>query len=199
MRVHRSQISKPLVVATTILLASHGATAFQTTGILRVATARATPTTSLSFALDRMEPATTVAIVDTMIGTTTSHMVIAAEDSVESWRQYVPLAVSLLVIVDILLGSPVANSVLGIVRAQEAQNGEGSDDTASLSTLSDVNTKGERVDSETVANAAIEKARNTLLWNTERERLKTDADRMEDIRRKMDNQLREFDEKKQQP
>ena len=203
---HRSQVSLLLFAATACLIVSHETAAFQTTGILRVVTARTLPakssSTSLSFALDGMEPASTAvtAIVDTMISTTTSNMVVAAEDSVESWRQYVPLVVSLLVIVDILLGSPVANSVLGIVRAQEAQNdAEDSNDAASLSNLSNINTKGERVDSESVASAAIEKAKNTLLWNTERERLKTDADRMEDIRRKMDNQLREFDEKKRQP
>jgi len=61
-----------------------------------------------------------------------------------------------------------------------------------------VSTKGERIDSEQVANAAIERARNALEWNTEREKLKTDYDRMEDIRKKMDDQMREFDEKKKQ-
>ena len=114
----------------------------------------------------------------------------------ETWRQYVPLAVSLLVIVDILLGSPAANSILGMVRAQEdAQEGDDSNDKTRRNKVV-VQTKGERIDSEQLANAALERARNALEWNTEKERLKTDADRMEDLRKKMDNQLREFDEKK---
>jgi len=115
----------------------------------------------------------------------------------ESWRQYVPLGVSLLVITDILLGSPAANSILGIVRAQEAAEEKDSNDTSTKSRgLLQVSTKGERVDSEVLANAALERARNALEWNTEREKLKTDADRMEDMRKKMDNQLRDFDEKR---
>ena len=99
-------------------------------------------------------------------------------------------------IVDILLGSPAANSILGMVRAQEdAQEGDDSNDKTRRNKVV-VQTKGERIDSEQLANAALERARNALEWNTEKERLKTDADRMEDLRKKMDNQLREFDEKK---
>lgn len=119
-----------------------------------------------------------------------------------------PLAVSVFVIIDILLGSPAANSILGIARAQEAankddsnsnnNNNDGTKKTGTGGGLLQVSTKGERIDSEQVANAAIERARNALEWNTEREKLKTDYDRMEDIRKKMDDQMREFDEKKKQ-
>ena len=223
---NKSRIHYLLVVL--LFAAINGVTTFQiTTGIIRrgvgkiARTTHQTTTTassSLRFSpLDSggygvVEPTAAFASVIASSANPTTSTVLIAGDSVESWRQYVPLIVSLLVIVDILLGSPFANTVLGIVRAAEKseENGGGGSaeedltDTTTTSTtttttnLSNINTKGERIDSENVAIDAIEKAKNTLMWNAERERLKTDEDRMEDIRRKMDNQLREFDQKKQQ-
>ncbi|CAB9517311.1 expressed unknown protein [Seminavis robusta] len=122
----------------------------------------------------------------TILSSPTSSSIVLAE---ESWRQYVPLAVSLLVIVDILLGSPVANSVLGVMRAPPE------DDAADEKAPIAVKTKGERIDSSEVANEALEKARNALEWQEYKETTKTDTDRMEEMRRKMDNQLRAMDEK----
>ena len=196
----------------------YGATAFQVPHRIRAApasrcqqplastlkisssVATSTTTTALSSSLLGTGMETSVEGWTDMITTITaaaaqspSSTIILAE---ETWRQYVPLAVSLLVIVDILLGSPAANSILGMVRAQEdAQEGDDSNDKTRRNKVV-VQTKGERIDSEQLANAALERARNALEWNTEKERLKTDADRMEDLRKKMDNQLREFDEKK---
>lgn len=125
------------------------------------------------------------------MGTPSSSTLLLAE---ESWRQYVPLAVSLLVIVDILLGSPLANSVLRLGRSQD-------DDTAQQEKAdkeATIRTKGERIDSSQVAAAALERARNALEWNTERDKYKTDAQRMEDLRKKMDDQLRAMDSNKQE-
>ena len=107
----------------------------------------------------------------------------------ESWRQYVPLAVSALVIVDILLGSPAANSVLSLTRPPEEKDGEEEEAPRQ------VKTRGERVDTSEVANEALEKARNALEWQQYKEDTKRDEDRMEELRKKMDAQMREFDEK----
>ena len=107
----------------------------------------------------------------------------------ESWRQYVPLAVSALVIVDILLGSPAANSILGVVRGEAEKAGE-QEEAPRL-----VKTKGERIDSSEVANSALEKARNAMEWQTYKESTKREEDRMEELRKKMDAQLAEFDNK----
>jgi hypothetical protein len=111
----------------------------------------------------------------------------------ESWRQYVPLVVSLLVIVDILLGSPFANSVLGLARSQDGEKTPQEVEKAAKEAT--IKTKGERIDSSQVASAALERARNALEWNTERDKYKTDTQRMEDLRKKMDDQLRAMDNK----
>jgi 5-hydroxyisourate hydrolase-like protein (transthyretin family) len=116
-----------------------------------------------------------------------STILLAAE---ESWRQYVPLAVSLFVILDILLGSPMANSVLGLVRTKDDDATE-----EKVAKQATIKTKGERIDSSQVAEAALERARNALEWQTERDKYKTDAQRMEELRRKMDDQLRAMDSK----
>ena len=46
---------------------------------------------------------------------------VTASSSSSSWRQYVPLVVSGGILLDIVLGSPAANSVLGILRQQQEQ------------------------------------------------------------------------------
>ena len=53
--------------------------------------------------------------------------IVVASDT-ESWRQYVPLAVSLGVIVDILLGSPLANLALGPMRRASEKGASGDSD-----------------------------------------------------------------------
>jgi hypothetical protein len=122
----------------------------------------------------------------------------------ESWRQYVPLVVSVGVIIDILLGSPVANLALGpMKRASQKGNGKDSDidngGSSLFSGFGNANDVGaskskERVDSEAIAQAAIDKARNTLELKRFLEENKTNEQRYEDMRRKIDKQLDEFDE-----
>ncbi|GAX11779.1 hypothetical protein FisN_7Lh161 [Fistulifera solaris] len=120
-----------------------------------------------------------------------SSSIILAET--ESWRQYVPLAVSGLVILDILLGSPAANSVMGLMRAQE--NDDAEDEASQSGKRRTVVNTAERVDSMAVAQAAIDKANATLELKRFLEDQKTDWDKMEDIRKKMDRQMQELDEK----
>lgn len=120
----------------------------------------------------------------------------------ESWRQYVPLVVSCGVIIDILLGSPLANLALGpMKRATQKGSGENSDSSVTGNSLfsafgSDVDTVSkskERVDSEAIAQAAIDKARNTLELKQFLEENKTNEQRYDEIRRKIDKQLDELD------
>jgi hypothetical protein len=113
----------------------------------------------------------------------------------ESWRQYVPLAVSGFVILDILLGSPAANSVMGLMRAQENDTEDAEDGAPRLGKRRSVVNTAERIDSMAVAQAAIDKANATLELKRFLEDQKTDWDKMEDIRKKMDQQMQELDEK----
>ena len=144
-------------------------------------------TSSLSMALQPTELLPLTDTIATATGTPASTSILLAE---ESWRQYVPLIVSALVIVYILLGSPAANSILGLVRASEQQ-----DDDQDAESPRVIQTKGERIDSGEVANEALEKARNALDWQVYKEETKRDEDRMEDLRKKMDQQMRDFDNK----
>lgn len=125
----------------------------------------------------------------------------------DSWRQYVPLVVSVGVIIDILLGSPLANLVLGpMKRASEKGSGEGSrgNDGGGKSlfsafgqneSASGANKSKERVDSEAIAQAAIDKARNTLELRKFLEENKTNEQRYDEVRRQIDKQLDELDGK----
>jgi hypothetical protein len=105
----------------------------------------------------------------------------------ESWRQYIPLAVSALVIVDILLGSPLLNLVVAPMKRQA--EGEGGNET-SMFQQPKVNPK-ERIDSEKVAQEAIDKARNSLEL---REFLDQQKDPIEEARKALDKQMADLDE-----
>ena len=129
-----------------------------------------------------------------------------ASSDVESWRQYIPLVVSVGVIIDILLGSPLANMALGpMKRASEKGNsedasGENSNGGNSLFSTFGNGTSGgasrskERVDSEAIARAAIDKAQNTLELKRFLEENKTNEQKYDEIRRKIDKQMDELDE-----
>uniref|UniRef100_A0A7S2XR90 Uncharacterized protein n=1 Tax=Attheya septentrionalis TaxID=420275 RepID=A0A7S2XR90_9STRA len=111
--------------------------------------------------------------------------------AVEEWRQYVPLGTALLVIVDILLGSPVANSIMAPMKqASEEANNEKNGGTAS--TPRRRNPK-ERVDTNGVAQAALDRARNSMELRSFLEAQKTDWDRMNDIRKTLDSQTSQLE------
>ena len=104
---------------------------------------------------------------------------------VESWRQYVPLAVSGFVIVDILLGSPFVNAVM---RKAQPEDEQVKDQPTST------NPK-ERIDSMAFAQAALDKAEATKELRQFLESSKTDWDRMEEMRKKMDSDMSSLDRK----
>jgi len=124
----------------------------------------------------------------------------AASSESSSWRQYVPLAVSCAVIVDILLGSPFANAAIGLLNPEANDNKDAADDDDNASSARTkqqqrLNNSRERIDTQQFAQAAIDKARNTLELQQYLENAKTDYDRMEDMKRKMDEQAAQLDKK----
>ena len=126
----------------------------------------------------------------------------SSAESSESWRQYVPLVVSCLVIIDILLGSPAANLVMApLKKAKENQgedNDEGSDSPrfgfGGINKNTSDTKKRERIDSDLVVMEALEKARNSRELRDYLEATKTDVDRMQDMRKKIDKQIAELEE-----
>ena len=132
---------------------------------------------------------------DTIPKAVVSTSILLSED-VESLRQYVPLVVSVAVIVDILLGSPLANMALapmkrasekGATGESELGGGGGGEDRAASRSK-------ERVDSEAIAQAALDKAMGTLELKRFLEENKTNEQRYEDVRKKIDQQMMELDD-----
>jgi hypothetical protein len=126
-------------------------------------------------------------------------------ESEESWRQYVPLVVSVAVIIDILLGNPLANMALAPMKraSEKGATGDSDDNTTSVgggrslfSAMgggSAVDKSKERVDTEAIAQAALDKARNTLELRNFLEENKTNEQRYEEMRKKIDRQMDEFE------
>jgi len=109
--------------------------------------------------------------------------------SAESVRQYVPLVVSVGVIIDILLGSPLANAVLKPMRPEGEDDGGEKDKKNS-----DKPKSKSRIDAELIAKNALDKANNTLELRNFLEERKTDYDRMEEMKRKLDASMQDLDE-----
>eukprot|EP00574_Skeletonema_japonicum_P007056 CAMPEP_0201726374 /NCGR_PEP_ID=MMETSP0593-20130828/9410_1 /ASSEMBLY_ACC=CAM_ASM_000672 /TAXON_ID=267983 /ORGANISM="Skeletonema japonicum, Strain CCMP2506" /LENGTH=138 /DNA_ID=CAMNT_0048217849 /DNA_START=414 /DNA_END=830 /DNA_ORIENTATION=- len=137
-------------------------------------------------------------------------MLLSSETATESWRQYVPLAVSVAVIIDILLGSPLANSALGPMRRASEKGATGDQEGGDNNTTDGggggslfsslggntnkiVDRSKERVDSEAIAQAAIDKAMNTLELKRFLEENKTDEQRYEEVRKKIERQMDDLD------
>mmetsp|Transcript_28233 Transcript_28233/g.57321 ORF Transcript_28233/g.57321 Transcript_28233/m.57321 type:complete len:297 (-) Transcript_28233:650-1540(-) len=140
-----------------------------------------------------------------------------SSDETESWRQYVPLAVICLVLLDIVLGSPMANLALAPMR-RAAEDGAGSgagggeDDGSSgggglfggmgiNSMISGGDSDGggdgggtvlrnpkERVDTAAIAQTTLDKARGTVELMEYLEQNKSDEQRYDEIRKKLDRQ-----------
>jgi hypothetical protein len=112
---------------------------------------------------------------------------------IESWRQYVPLVVSVGIIGDILLGSPLANMIMAPMRPENREDEQTLKSKASTSRLKFDNSK-ERIDTEKYAQAAIDKANYTLELRQFLDERKTDWDKMEDMKRKLDSDMQNLDE-----
>ena len=140
------------------------------------------------------------------------NLISADVDVVAEWRQYVPLVVTGAVIIDILLGSPLANMALAPIKRATEEGASGgknsinsernankslfSGDSSSSSSSSSRGrtTKKERVDSGAIAKAALFKATNTLELRRFLDENKTDEQKYEEVRKQIDRQMSELDE-----
>jgi hypothetical protein len=125
--------------------------------------------------------------------------------NMENSRQYVTLIVICAVLLDIICGSPMANLLLAPMRRAasdqdetssinaDASVSQSSQSSSKKSTLLAKSTSTERIDTVAVAQAAIQKAKNTMELRKYLEDNKTDKDRMEDLRKKIDSQLRSLE------
>jgi hypothetical protein len=126
----------------------------------------------------------------------------AASSSQSSWRQYVPLVVSGGVLTDIVLGSPVANKVLGGMRPPaEGEAGDGKtnnapNDGSSPTKVDPVEQKKkERIDTQAYARQALDKAEATLSLRKYLDDNKSETEKMNDMKRIMDKQMEALDRK----
>ena len=112
---------------------------------------------------------------------TTTHALPSLLDN-DEWRQYVPLAVSAAVLLDILLGSPLANGVAQRLRSSATtettkENRPRVPDQLTMSK--------ERIDSQKVAQEAIQKAQYTLEL---RAMLEAQRDPVQELQRRTEEQ-----------
>jgi hypothetical protein len=141
-----------------------------------------------------------------------SSIMLSQEDS---WRQYVPVVVIGLVLIDVLLGSPFAKSLLNKARPEalgdesDANNrpsalgsnrestpnpARGGTTTTTTTTTTSYSRKP-RIDVDGYAKAALERAEGVAQLREYLEAQKTDWDRMEDMKRQMDQKMQELDRK----
>lgn len=126
---------------------------------------------------------------DTIDATAASSLIIAAQE----WRQYVSLAVVAGVLLDIVLGSPIANAALKPLR--DAQEELKEDEVTEEQKAAKAQSRSrERIDSDRVAQEAIDRAQNVLELKRYLEERKTDWDRMEDLKRDLDRNMQNLDE-----
>ena len=109
----------------------------------------------------------------------------------EGLRQYVPLIVISGVLLDIVLGSPVANGLLAPMRRQAM----GEEEEGGSSNDSYVKNPKERIDCDASAQAALDRARNSMELRRFLEENKTDVQRAIDARDDFDKLAEKFDDR----
>jgi hypothetical protein len=142
---------------------------------------RMTHYTRLSLGSDR---GTFTALSLTPLDIDAESVVEVATEASSSWRQYVPLVVSGVVIIDILLGSPLANAVLSRVRPPSSDTD--TKDTVSRNSNSNENRSAERIDSNKVAQEALQRAQYTLELRQFLQDRQSDADVYRDKQRQLE-------------
>jgi hypothetical protein len=121
-----------------------------------------------------------------------------AAASAATWKQYLSLGVILIVVLDIILGSPLLNMVTAPLKRKILLE-EDSTSSTTTSNMGDYQSrlgtttrwdKGkERVDTEAIAKEALDKANSAIGLRDYLERNKTDKDRMEQLQREIDRKL----------
>eukprot|EP00815_Leptocylindrus_aporus_P012417 CAMPEP_0116060082 /NCGR_PEP_ID=MMETSP0322-20121206/6192_1 /TAXON_ID=163516 /ORGANISM="Leptocylindrus danicus var. apora, Strain B651" /LENGTH=134 /DNA_ID=CAMNT_0003544611 /DNA_START=298 /DNA_END=702 /DNA_ORIENTATION=+ len=123
-------------------------------------------------------------VEDVMFYSSSSSWIISVEWN--ELRQYVPLVVILGVLVDIVLGSPLANSVLKPMRDA---SGLVEDAWVDASDAPPMTKYKERVDSEAIAREAYDQAMGVKDLREYLEKNKTEKQKMEELRSQIDRQL----------
>lgn len=114
-----------------------------------------------------------------------SSSLILSDDS-NSWRDYVPLVVSILVIIDVLLGRPVANSILAPLQGVK-------EELAPPTAADEAQRRRERIDSSKIAQDALDLAYGSIETRDWLEKNKSAEQRMNDMRSTMDSQMEQVD------
>eukprot|EP00545_Synedropsis_sp_CCMP1620_P010266 CAMPEP_0119006556 /NCGR_PEP_ID=MMETSP1176-20130426/2368_1 /TAXON_ID=265551 /ORGANISM="Synedropsis recta cf, Strain CCMP1620" /LENGTH=187 /DNA_ID=CAMNT_0006958485 /DNA_START=36 /DNA_END=599 /DNA_ORIENTATION=- len=138
-----------------------------------------TSTTQRQMMILPTDDAALAAVLD--FSTTTPTVLLAEE--VAAWRQYVPLVVSLLVITDILLGRPVASAVMAPLQAVQEEFLPDASKTS----------KKERVDTNAIAQEALDQARTMMELNAYLESNKTEEQLLYELRMTMDKDMQQVD------
>jgi hypothetical protein len=116
--------------------------------------------------------------------------------TVSDWRQYVPLGVSIAVIMDILLGSPFANAIVSRMRptttktTMDPEIDDASDLSRPRRQQQQQQQSKERIDSQKVAQDAIQRAQYTLEL---RSFLDAQRDPVVELQRRMEEQTRQLE------
>lgn len=116
-----------------------------------------------------------------------SSLLLTSED-VAAWRQYVPLIVSALVITDVLLGRPVVNAIMAPLQAVQEEFVP--DETKT--------NKKERVDTNAIAQEALDQARTMMELKDYLDTNKSEAQKMQEMKDKMDADMVKVDRKLQE-
>ena len=132
-------------------------------------------------------------------GTTAAAVVVASplssslfllSNQVESWREYVPLVVSALVIIDIAMGRPVAKAIMKPLQQQQPAQPSmiSNEDTVVVAT-----NKKERVDTEAIAQQALDQAYASMELRRYLDENKSEAQKLQELRRQMDEEIVKVD------
>lgn len=121
-----------------------------------------------------------------------SNLLISAGEIISNgeaeWRQYVPLVAASTVILDIILGQPLLKIVTAPMRRASGLD----DDAVSMAPNNKPKfnrNEKERVDSNALAQAAVERARNSMELRRFLEENKSDEQRYEDKRKEIQKQM----------
>lgn len=104
------------------------------------------------------------------------------------WRQYVPLVAACTVILDIVLGQPLLKIVTAPMRRASGLD----DDTNAIENEEKpkfIRNEKERIDTNSFAQAAVDKARNSMELRKFLDENKTDEQRYEEKRKEIEKQM----------
>jgi hypothetical protein len=137
-----------------------------------------------------LEGATTTAATAAVVASPLSSSVFLVANQVESWREYVPLVVSALVIIDIAMGRPVANAIMEPLQQATTNDSAISNETP---------WRRQTIRRKNVSIPKLLRNRHWIepmqVWNCGAisDENKSDAQRLQELRRQMDEEIVKVD------